>query len=121
MFFVKYHRLYTDKSFDELDFEKMSDQDAIDLCIEKYKVCLRAIEPIQNLGPSSCALCRKYYEFNCTGCPIKKYSGHEFCINTPFDKIEEWYDSDEEIPLDEFEDFVREEIEFLEKVKDANL
>ena len=38
------------------------------------------------IGALSCALCLEYIELDCTGCPIKAYTGIKQCRKTPYDK-----------------------------------
>jgi hypothetical protein len=37
-----------------------------------------------NEPASSCGLCNMYYDSNCYGCPIQRYTGYKYCKNTPY-------------------------------------
>lgn len=43
-------------------------------------------------GPKNCALCKRFGDTECTGCPVDKASADEGCANTPY---QEWEDHHE--------------------------
>ena len=45
-------------------------------------------------GILDCPPCRIFYMLVCTGCPIAAYSGHRFCIKTPYGP---WYHHQNEV------------------------
>lgn len=34
---------------------------------------------------SNCALCQKFFDNDCKGCPVASTTGHLFCLDTPFE------------------------------------
>lgn len=39
-------------------------------------------------GRDVCPCCKKF-GINCTGCPIREYTGQESCAGTPFERVED--------------------------------
>uniref|UniRef100_A0A7C4MMM6 Uncharacterized protein n=1 Tax=Desulfatirhabdium butyrativorans TaxID=340467 RepID=A0A7C4MMM6_9BACT len=39
-------------------------------------------------GVLDCPPCRIFYFFRCMGCPIANYTGHKFCVGSPYP---DWY------------------------------
>lgn len=45
----------------------------------------------ERIGPESCALCKRYYENYCEGCPVSKRTLKIYCSDSPFVAFaEEW-------------------------------
>jgi len=65
----------------------------LDKSIEKWQF----IVDILNLGVAigqdggrfTCALCEKYIEQDCQGCPVYTETGHQGCVGTPYDDFHE--------------------------------
>ena len=74
-----------------------------------------------NIAGSACALCALYFKAKtggnaCDGCPIKEFTGQQYCIGTPYTSCSdcepsERYVSDEE--LETFQEAIKAELEFL--------
>ena len=73
-------------------------------------------------GRFNCNLCKKYYQFNCTGCPVKNYTSLAWCKNTPY---EVWIEHQKHYHgnivytacCSVCDDIINSEIEFLKDVK----
>lgn len=37
-------------------------------------------------GTKNCALCKKFYDNHCRGCPVRENTGKKFCDDTPYCK-----------------------------------
>lgn len=51
--------------------------------IKKWKEIIDGT--VEDNGPDNCPLCKKFYENNCKGCPVKNKTGHSLCNGTPYD------------------------------------
>ena len=90
---------------------------SIDDSIAKWEFIrdhLDEIDPGEDGGPSTCALCHKYFHAHCDQCPVSEYTGLEFCDGTPYKDWEELY-SDEN--PDEIMKIVKKEVAFLKRLK----
>jgi len=41
----------------------------------------------EDLGPENCALCKRFFRRDCSGCPVKMRTGMECCEGSPY---EDW-------------------------------
>lgn len=72
-------------------------------------------------GPKACPLCRLYYYDGCDGCPVKRYTGESYCINTPYETaayaLRDWQLAADNPDLKvKFRDAAQEEIDFLKSL-----
>ena len=87
---------------------------ALSSSIDKWKVIVALIRGgirVSDGGPSSCALCQKFYRNNCRGCPVRKVTKCIQCTGSPYDKWEACDLGDETIEM------ARNELKFLESLK----
>lgn len=67
---------------------------SVEWCIGKYRLLSQFIDEQGNdeltYVPTvpSCALCKKYYNNNCEGCPIYESTNKDGCQDTPFDTMD---------------------------------
>lgn len=96
---------------------------AIDGSIEKWKQNAQ-VECVSEVRTSylDCPLCTLFHPRltsrddvgGCEGCPIREFTGFDFCDDTPYTKVDEAsYDG----TLDEVISFCEEEVEFLTEVR----
>ena len=79
---------YLDRGRNYPDTKDLTKESAIELSILKWKKIIRYIKghpgvQILTGGPITCGLCTKYYNENCTRCPIKKKTNSVLCEGTP--------------------------------------
>lgn len=76
-------------------------------------------------GPETCALCQKFIDLDCVGCPVSEYIEESGCNNTPYGKAERafWYYLDDdsatapkERRLQRWKEAAQKEIDFLESL-----
>lgn len=102
----------------------MTTLEAIDASIEKWKQNAE-IDRIECARTSmhDCPLCLKFHPYKqdetcfgaeCHGCPIMEYTGFSYCSNTPYDEASE---AEYEDDLEAFKKAARDEVEFLQKVR----
>ena len=90
------------------------------------------------MGSGSCALCRLFHAiYNCRRCPVKERTGEPYCNNTPYaaalDAKDSWMYGDDEVTWQEGHEFIvmwrlreefknaaRDEIRFLESLREEN-
>ena len=97
------------------DYEAMTDLEAIEeACIKWLGIVNRQIE---DEGALNCALCQKYSNWYCSGCPVKKFTNCNGCRNTPYSRWDLYINKvDEKSILT-----AQEEFEFLMKLRDTYL
>lgn len=65
----------------------------------------------------SCALCDRFFDFACEGCPIRERTGQPFCLGTPYPLACEKLDRLDRGPYS-LEELIEDEIEFLESLRE---
>jgi hypothetical protein len=98
--------------------ENMTDNQAIDLCVEKFKIILEEVERT-GLIPSwrataSCALCVLYFRHGCKECPVVRGKGYYGCFGTPYSRIT--HDQVEQ-NVDDIKLHLQDEIKFLNSLR----
>lgn len=74
-----------------------------------------------NVGPEHCALCMEFFDLDCEGCPVRRFTGHRGCGGTPYGEAENayylWDEASGAVETirarEEFQARAREELEFL--------
>lgn len=68
----------------------MTQSEALELAIAKWKTIAAypSNKPLEGIGAATCALCFKYLEEFCLGCPVSQRTGCTGCNNTPY--MEHW-------------------------------
>lgn len=75
-------------------------------------------------GVGSCALCRIHWTDNCDGCPVAVRTDQSLCRGTPWEAAkaawDRWMfaDSDDAAPGEAFRAAAREEVAFLESLRE---
>lgn len=116
--------------------KKNHDQHLLEKCIEEWTKKLKADDILDvKMGAVACPLCKVYIssidpeeDEACHGCPIREYTGHAGCMNTPYERAVHMYtdfmyeaQEEREIPeqdMDQFKDACQKEIDFLQEVKE---
>jgi hypothetical protein len=57
---------------------------ALKLSIAKWELIAAGL--IGDKGIENCALCVKYYDGDCKGCPVMEDTGHHQCQGSPYEK-----------------------------------
>lgn len=103
--------------------QSLSTEQAIKFSVQKFEKSLKVIQGLDDeegffprFGVTTCPLCAKFwkYEHNtvfCDGCPIKKFTGLDGCVGTPYPQLEESYD------VGEHKINLQKEIDFLKSLK----
>lgn len=55
--------------------------------VEVWQAKLDQNPSMMRFGVLNCPLCRKYYTNDCQGCPISTYTGHQLCLDTPYEDV----------------------------------
>lgn len=63
---------------------------ALKQSIHKWRMITDGLE--EDRGTNNCALCRLFRRFaECGDCPVKQFSGRNFCAGTPY--LDDWWSS----------------------------
>ena len=68
--------------------DDMDNEDLLKLSIEKWITIRGGLDDCPNLfdgAMRTCALCQRYIDKHCNGCPVKAKSGKAGCTDTPYD------------------------------------
>lgn len=75
----------------------------------------------EDLGARACALCRKYIEDHCVGCPVSDFTGQPGCQHTPYEDVVDALAVWEEDPCEETLNFylaaAKSELDFLRNLE----
>lgn len=98
----------------------LSDHALLDLSIAKWQVATDYLAKYGDvlyvaglLGPGSCGLCVRWHVARCVGCPVSASSGEAYCLETPFDVLNDADEIDHPITAD----MCRAELEFLKSLR----
>lgn len=70
---------------------RRTQQQALEASIDKWKAIVALVRGgfiVDDGGPTSCGLCRKYYAKDCRGCPVRLATGRVQCIGSPYRRWE---------------------------------
>lgn len=62
---------------------KKKDVELVKGSIGKWLEIKRSITGLDN-GARNCSLCVEYITGSCDGCPVKKLTGEDYCVGTPY-------------------------------------
>lgn len=82
---------------DEEVAQSLTTEQAIKFSVQKFEKSLKVIQGLDDeeeffprFGVTTCPLCAKFWRYyengpSCDGCPIKKFTGMNGCVDTPYD------------------------------------
>ncbi len=106
----------------------MTNKQARRKCVNHWKRMLKlTVEDIRNEKEApiaeNCAFCNLYFDLGvdgCTGCPVMKKTGEQYCDNTPYGKASSIYNKIQfgsKTSIRPFYKAVQKEIDFLEALE----
>ena len=81
----------------------------------------RSLDVLAN--DTDCALCAKFYDLECEGCPVYLRTGLRYCLGSPYGAayaaLREWRQFDAGAARDEFRRCAQAEVDFLISLRET--